>query len=154
MALIVHPSAGAESYVSLADAGTYHVRFGNTSWALASEANREIALRRATQYIDASYHFRSYATDEEQPLEWPRYDYGDDLPQRLKDAVCEAALIFLTDNLNAPIEATGAVISEKVGPIEVKYSEPAVLRTRYPILDRLLAPLVYIRFGVTPLVRN
>jgi hypothetical protein len=154
MALIVHPSAGAESYVSLADAGTYHTRFGNASWAAATEANREIALRRATQFIDTNYRFKSYAIDEEQPLEWPRYDFGTALPQRLTDAVCEAALIFLTDNLNSPITATGSVKSEKVGPIEVEYNTPPVLRTRYPILDRLLSPLALGKYGSTPLVRG
>jgi len=61
MPLIVEDNTGlanAESYISVADADVYLANMGRTSWAAATTAAKEIALRKATQYIDTAYSFR------------------------------------------------------------------------------------------------
>lgn len=54
MALIVEDGTGladAESYLSVADADTYHADRNNEAWQDYSTAEKEAALRKATQYI-------------------------------------------------------------------------------------------------------
>jgi hypothetical protein len=48
MALIVEDGTGlanAESYVSVADATTYHANIGNTAWAVYRQSLRDITLQ-------------------------------------------------------------------------------------------------------------
>ena len=60
--------ATAESYISVVDASTYFTARAVTAWAaLASDALREAALRKATEYMIATYRdrwqgVRSYAS--------------------------------------------------------------------------------------------
>lgn len=78
MALIVEDGTGlsnAESFASVAFANTYHTNRGNALWT-GTDAVKEAALRKATDYIQAKYYPRwggSRMTDA-QALDWPR-DY-------------------------------------------------------------------------------
>ena len=80
MSLIVEDGSivtGAESYISVADASTYHTARGNAAWAaLASDAVREQCLRKATDYMEQVYRSRwqGCRVGETQALSWPRYD--------------------------------------------------------------------------------
>lgn len=140
--------AAANSYVSVADADTHHTDRGNTTWTAASNGDKEVALVKATDYVDKRFgrRFRGYRTSKDQGLEWPRIsafdndDYlladVDDIPRQLVKAVSEYALIALQIIL-LPIPArpyavldpaTGTVSTaadtsllrnrEKVGPVE------------------------------------
>lgn len=65
---------GADSYVSVTVANTHHINRGNLSWAGSTES-REVALRKATSFIDSTYYdrFPGYrAKRRAQALEWPR----------------------------------------------------------------------------------
>ena len=79
MALIVEDGTGlpnAESFVSVADATADHDARGHASWAaLASDTQREQALRRATGYMEQMYRMRwaGARRDARQALSWPRY---------------------------------------------------------------------------------
>ena len=58
MALIVEDGtgvSGAESYISVVDADDYHTNHGNTSWGSADTTAKEIALRKASEYLDGKY---------------------------------------------------------------------------------------------------
>lgn len=146
MTLIVEDGTGlssAESYVSVATATTYHAALGNTAWATATlvEADVEVALRRATQYIDSHYRFRGEPLTSTQALAFPR-DLGLTWPiRRLTHATCELALRALSGTLHAD-QDDRAVTREKIGPIEVDYGSPQFAgQTRYAVADDLLAPL-------------
>ena len=102
MALVVEDGTGvtgADSYVSIAEADTYAAANGLTSWASATAAAKEIALRQATRYVDTRYRFRGSRLGLRQPLEWPRGDVVDGAlgdgyyytrpPRNLKAAVTE-----------------------------------------------------------------
>lgn len=173
--------ANADSYISLVDAASYHTARGNTSWgAVATDALREIALRKATTYIDQKYYSRwkgAQINPVTQSLQWPRagvkvaqeqvyYDvppsYYDTqysgflaittIPQRLKDAVCEAALISLTEVLNPALKRGGKVTSVTVGPISQTFSGSAPSTTTYQIIDRLL--VAFLKAGGTTVLER
>lgn len=162
MSLIVETGsgvAGANSYISLADAGTYHTDRGNAAWAAGSDADRTAALIRATFALDGMKAWRGVKASSSQPLVWPRAGAVDDdgyavasdaIPQRLKDAVCEAALLELASAgaLTPALDRGGAVTRVKVGPVEEEYSGAASARTAYAVIDGLLRGLCYAGSGV------
>lgn len=164
MALVVEDGtglAGAEAFVSVADADTRHSNFGNTAWASASTEEREQALRKATAYMEQAYRSKWKGTKllRAQALSWPRYGATVDgytidstlVPDEVANACADLALRALSDDLNA--DQTRAVVREKVGPLETEYSEASPQGTRYRAVDMALGP--FLRFGSmnTTLVR-
>lgn len=155
MSLIVEDGTGlltAESYVSVAAADTYHAALGlnHTTWASASTPNKEAALRKATQYIDATYSFKGQKVVWNQALSWPRYEASwlwewqwssPNLTRRLSGACCELALRALTEDLFTDVDDR-AITQETVGPVSTSYAAPTRSgQKKYGISDRLLAPL-------------
>ena len=145
---------GAESYISVADASNYHTVRGNTAWAaLTTDALREAALRRATDYMRQAYRSRwqGYKVNEDQALDWPRYDVevegyaidSDIVPTEIKNACAELALKASSAELNPDL--TQGVLSETVGSISVTYDKASPQFTRYRAIDSLLSP--YLKAG-------
>ena len=157
MSIVVEDGTGkadAQSYASLATADSYHTLRGNSDWA-GTDTEKEAALVRATDWIDARLFSRwpglRYSTT--QALEWPRaeaYDQdGNDIsstvPAALVKALCEAALIELSDArvLTNPQNENGAIISETEGGVSKTYARgaPAVPPAVIGPLYRLLRPV-------------
>lgn len=157
MALTVEDGTGlaaADAYVSLADANAYHLSMGNSAWAALSDANKEIYIRRATQYMDAMYSWRGERLRATQALENPRFDEDlDELrddavwpPRGLKEACAELALRASEGELVSDIEDDRPITREKVGPIETVYGTVTNAGQKsYPIVDRLLRGLIFSR---------
>ena len=157
MAIVVEDGTGkstAESYISVADASTYHTARGNTAWAaLTTDALREAALRKATDYMRQAYRSRwqGYRVNEDQALDWPRYDVevegyavdSDIVPTEIKNACAELALKASSADLNPDL--TQGVLSEQVGSISVTYDKNSPQRTRYAAIDAMLSP--YLKAG-------
>ena len=157
MSLICEDGSGksdSESYISVADASSYHTARGNTAWAaLATDALREAALRRATDYMRQAYRSRwqGYKVNEDQALDWPRYDVevegyaidSDVVPTEIKNACAELALRASAADLNPDL--TQGVLSEQVGSISVTYDKASPQFTRYRAIDALLSP--YLKAG-------
>lgn len=137
MAFVAEDGTGlsdANSYNSLEFTDTYHADRGNASWALATLANRQAALIRATDYMDKRFgkRYRGYKKTTTQSREWPRAAALDDdgyllsqsdaLPLQLQYACAEYALRSLTTNPLAPDNSSVGLSMnrEKVGPIEVE----------------------------------
>ena len=154
MALIVELGsviAGADSYVSVTDCDTYHLNRGNAAWA-GTDAVKEAALRKAVAYLDGHYRNRLKGVMVDpinQLLAWPRYNVVIDgvtlarspIPQRIKDAQCELALIALTADL-APNVSAG-IKREKVDVLETEYFAGAPVGTTvYTAVNNLLADLL------------
>lgn len=150
MTLIVEDGTGletAESYVSVAEADTYHLARGNAAWT-GSDTIKEAALRRATTFIDSSYRSRWVGTavnGRDQALAWPRTDAvdtsGDDIddeqvPREVKQATMEAALRELATpgSLNPDLVQSERVLREKVGDLEVQYADVAGVDASRPFL--------------------
>lgn len=156
MALTVETGAvvaGADSYISLADANTYFTNHGSPSeWADATDAEKEAALRYAVQWIDSAFSWKGEVKDDDQVLDWPRAGVYDDerrlvastsIPQRVKDAQCEAALEHLKSSLIAGLDRGGRVKRRRVeGAVEIEFADYAPgERARYHV-ERLLAPFL------------
>lgn len=165
MALIVENGTGlstAESYVSVADAGTRHVNLGNAGWT-GNDTHKEEALRRATQYMLQTYRGRWHGEriNGTQALDWPRswvtvdgYAVDADIvPTDIANACADLALRALTAVLAADL--TRGVVREKVGPLETEYDRNSPQSVRYRAIDMMLAPyLTRGAGGSMPVVRT
>lgn len=161
MALTVETGAivaNADSYISRADADTYATNHGNTSWASVSADNRDAALRYATKWIDGRYSWPGSIVDDDQVLAWPREGVTDaegriiaitEIPQVLKDAVCEAAFAHVAEALNEILSRGGEIESVKAGPVEVTFKSSAPPSRTFPFIDSILRILAFPRVGST-----
>lgn len=154
MALVIETGAivaGAESYVTVAECDAYHTARGNTAWT-GTDAVKEAALRKAAAYLDGHYCSRFKGAKYkpiDQAMQWPRIGVlidghsldTDTIPQRLKDAQCELALIAMGSDL-APNVSAG-VKREKVDVLETEYfaGTPAGT-TVYTAVNNLLSDLI------------
>lgn len=153
MSLIVEDGsnvAGADSYASLDSAYTYHENYSNTAWLNADDEAQEVALRKATVYIDSKYQFKGERVAATQSLAWPRSGvvlYGASMdsayiPPKLVAATCELALRALTGELVEDV-ASQYVESVTVGPISRTLSAPQFSgQKRFYVADSLLRDLV------------
>lgn len=162
MALTVEDGSGvadADTYIDLTYASAYHTKRGHTAWAAASTGEQEIALVRATDYIETRWgsRFKGYPEFAETPqaLSFPRVLLRDrhgllveGVPENLKRAQAEYALRALEAALlpDPSVSDSGLPVARersKVGPIEeeTEYqtsgTAPVVLRP-YPAADLLL----------------
>lgn len=168
MSLIVEDGTGksdAESYISVADADTYHSNRGNTAWASLLTAVKEQSLRKATDYMGQTYRLRykGTRTSGTQALDFPRqfveredYQYAtlngaqmiggyfyypaDEVPNEIKYACAELALRASSTTLNDDL--TQGVVREKVDVLEVEYDKYSSQKPRYPMIDGLIAPFL------------
>ena len=118
------------SYVSLEEANEYFAqRLGADYWASLDDEQKEKALITATKKIDR-LPFIGSKKDPAQPLQFPRIPLGQNVPQAIKDAVCEEALTEL-QFLNANDEdvyngaLTGNYQSLKLGDATITYGSTA-----------------------------
>lgn len=157
MTLTVEDGTGitdAESYVSVAETDTYFTNLSNANWT-GTDAVKEAALRKATEFLDATYTWKGTIYSKEQSLGWPRtgvYDQeGRDLkesvPLSLKRATFELALASLSADLVTIQNNSNYVKREKVGELEVEYRNNAPVDRQYKYVDRLLDGLYSKKLG-------
>ena len=155
MAIVTEDGTGkadSETYISVADASTYFSERGNTTWAaIASDALREAALRKGTEYMVSTCRSRwqgCRTTPTVQALDWPRvgvvvdgvYVDSDEIPTEVERACAEFALRASSADLQADL--TQGRIKEKVGPIDVTYDKSSPQQKRYKSLDAMLSPFL------------
>lgn len=123
--------ADANSYVTVEFADEYFRSRGVGEWEGLVENAKKQALIRATDFIDNMFQWLGNREFEGQALRFPRvgirdYDGSEisGIPQRLKQAVCEAAVLsakgtelFQTQNEN------GDVVSETITTLSFTYSK-------------------------------
>lgn len=119
----------------------------------------EQALRRATAYLDGVYGLRyiGEVATHDQALQWPRkraffqgkFLPDDVIPPKLIAATCEAAFITATDAaaLTADYNASQDIVREKVGELEVQYSDKQINSLAgslpvYSVIENLLIGLI------------
>ncbi len=159
MALITEDGTGlatAESYISEADADTYHSNFGHTDWT-GTSAEKEEALRNATQFLDTKFlgRWRGQRLTQAQALAWPRSNVvdadewfveSDEVPTAIARATAELALHALTEDLLPPITAPVGSLkfsAIKVGPIEERSAYYAASQEKlYALALRLVYGLI------------
>lgn len=163
MTLIVEDGTGlvnADSYISVADATTYHANFANTLWPTLPEATQEAYLRQATQYMVGVYRLRwlGKRVSVTQSLDWPRIgvnlkdtaSYYIDMrtsyivpsnivPVQVATACAILALKVATqpgNDLSPDLDQR--TISEKVGVIQVDYDKMSPQYRRFRNVDLML----------------
>ncbi len=124
--MIVETGTGisnSNSYVSLVDADAYHLLYDHTDWA-GDDSLKETALILATQAVDLLYGDRYQSLKIYQngtELLFPRFPFVDtygnlhsaSIPQVLKNAVCEIALMHLNGDDIIPSFNNDGSLSEK-----------------------------------------
>ncbi len=141
--------AASESLATVAQANTYHTNRGNAAWAALSDALREIALRKATDYLGEFYGpaWAGCRATDTQALDWPRlgvtaYEVLISeliIPPRVVDACALLALKAATVATLTP-DLTRAIVRQKIGPLETEYADYSPQSKRYLEVDRMLAP--------------
>lgn len=154
MALTVETGAvvaGANSYVSVADANAYHLARGNTMWT-GDDGVKEAAILRAMDFIE-SRAWKGQKTAYGNQLCWPRtgvvdregFDVpADTVPPGVVIALYEAALRELvTPGCLAPDLARGGrVLSESIAGMSTTYAQGAPAGTTFAAITNALAGLV------------
>jgi hypothetical protein len=168
MSLLVEDGSiipGAESYVSVIYADTYHLLHGNSDWALLSNDQKEQSLRNGTEAVTQLYSFlwKGFRVNDTQSLDWPRtkvylnrLQYQNTelsntlIPDDLKKVVCILSLKSRTEDLVPDLESK--VIMETVGPITTKYSEASPTRKQFTAISLILKP--YLNSGGSKVIRG
>jgi len=118
--------AAAESYLSVADTDTYSAAYQPQNYALwdaALDAAKEIALRKATMYLDNENagNWIGTISNDTQALDWPRTGAvdendvaidSDELPVLLTNATAELAIRAISENLTVDEDSDSSVTSE------------------------------------------
>lgn len=155
MTITVETGAGvanANSYITLAEARAYAKARGVTMTAFDDVL--EQYLIKAMDYLESlRADYRGIKTDSTYALQWPRYGVYLDgtelasnvIPNELKNAQAQLAMA-VQDGVDLMPTQTGDsfVTSEKVGPIETRYSQ-RINTSGVPIVravDAILAPLL------------
>lgn len=154
--------AGADTYVTLAEARAYAAKRGLSFPASPDgDAAGEAALVNACDYLE-TLDWRGTKTEGDGPLAWPRTDVvlddgteiaADEIPQKLKDAQCQLAVEAAAGTDLQPSGTGQEVIREKVDVLEVEYA-PGSGGTVTPQFNKAMAMLApYLEsgggFGIT-----
>jgi hypothetical protein len=172
MTLVVENGSGlanAESYASIASADAYLTLFGTPdSWTAATTGEKEIALRKATRYLEATYagEWPGCVKSRDQALSWPRWgaERSDGVcidssvvPTAIVQATAYMAAVSLDEDI-LPDTTGGGISSEslKAGPIEksVTYLGEKPVFKQYSTVEGLLAMLVGIGNGMIRVERG
>lgn len=146
--------ANANAYITLAEFTAYHADRGNAIPGTPTDAQKEQAIIRATDYLDQRFRFVGRRLlGRDQNTEWPRMDAWDldqdlvtGIPVEIKEAAAEYALRALTAELNPDPsrDASGAKVqakSQQVGPIAQSFtyvSGATFTMPKYPAADMKL----------------
>ena len=137
MSLIIEDGSGltnAESYIDLAYLTDYANK-RNIDITGITEAN----IIKAMDYFESAYQFKGTKLKETQALTFPRYINNEVVyPVRIKNAVCELAIKSKSNELLADTER--ATKREKVGDIEIEYSEYSKDEISYNFVYNLIMP--------------
>ena len=136
--------ADATSFVSVAEANSYHATRANAAWTEADTDVKEAALVKAADYLrnERRFRYRGSRQTATQRLPWPRVGASErngpeisagTIPAALKDAQCELALLALTRDLQPVLARGGRVKTKTIGPLTTTYMDDA------PAEDTILA---------------
>jgi hypothetical protein len=151
MALVVETgtaSATSESFCSVADALAYFTARDNAVWLALTTAQQEVALRKATDYMEAVYSQRwaGTRTTSTQALSWPRYSVfvngyvtsSSAVPRAIVNACSELALRAAAGELLS--DSTQQKTRTKVGDIEVEFDKYSPQSAQYLAITAMLQP--------------
>ena len=146
------------SYATPDNADDRAIATGNTTWQSLLTGTKQIHLNNAHEYLDQTYTFKGWITDDAQADAWPRegvYDKEgryldpDTVPDAIKNAEIELAFILaaggsLTENISER-----SISKVKAGSVEVTFDGATRVTEaqRMKNVDRLLVGLIEERIG-------
>lgn len=160
MTLTVEDNTGlsnADSYLPLADFKTYCTLRGVDYSLLVlgdgtgDDTTLENLLRVGFAYINNNWVYKSWPTSNLQAGEFPRQQLSDGagrifnniVPQRVKDAQCEAAIARgQGTDLFVVAARGGMVVDESVGPIRTTYAPTAPAENLFQSVSRMIGVFV------------
>ena len=120
----------ANSYVTIEYADSYFQARNSSGWSSLTTAIKESALIQVTDFIDNIFQWYGKKEFENQSLRFPRKNLTDyegaeikGVPDCLKQAVCDAAIITLKSELFQSSEVNGDVVSENITSLSFTYSK-------------------------------
>jgi hypothetical protein len=137
--------AGADSYVTVAEAKAYATKRGSAVFAALTDADIEEYIILAMDYIEGfRSEFKGEKVSSTQALQWPRqYVYIDDvlisnttIPAELKNAVIQSAIEATAETLQ-PNTGGRTVTKERVDVVEVEYAARGAA-TDYKVFNKVL----------------
>jgi hypothetical protein len=150
--LTIETGAGlssADSYASVAQADARCAALGAADWAPRPEADKEVALRNATQFMLATYRSRwaGRRVYQTQALDWPRLNVVVDgfavlntvVPAEVVNACIDLAA-RAADGTELLPDLERTIKQDTVGPITTIYEDGSPERPRYTAVDGMLAP--------------
>lgn len=145
--------ASADSFISVADADTYHSDdqvHTDTAWSALTTAQKEAGLKMATRVIDGMT-FIGIRVGTAQALSWPRefaqfdgvYIESTIVPERIKWATAELANWLVAEDRATP-SAGNKIAEVEVGSLRVEFRNTAAgIRSDMPdTVVQYLRPLV------------
>lgn len=137
------PVVGTDSYVTVANADTYHAAsIHGASWTAASTTTKEQALLTACRMLERQT-WQGTKTSPSQALDWPRSGLSDPegvaipsgaVPQFIKDAQCELALSLINDpSVQTSTDTSLNTRRLKAGSAEIEYFRPTS-GSRFPTI--------------------
>jgi hypothetical protein len=139
--------ANANSYVTRAEIIAYAALRGVT---IEDVDASDVFAIKAMDYIEIQ-DYKNSATYDTQVLAFPRDDETE-IPQGIKDAQCEAAMLISqgVDLLANVTAGEQSIKRDKTGPLETEYFAPGSYTASTPRLDALLRPFIVGNgFGLT-----
>lgn len=143
----------ADSYASVVVADARCAALGVADWGPRTEGEKEVALRRATQFMLANYRSRwaGRRVSQVQALDWPRYDVCVDdfvvvsntVPVEVVNACIDLAVRAAAGTELLPDLDVGnnQIKRDKTGPLETEYFENNTdAASRFVAIDAALAP--------------
>lgn len=165
MALTVEDGTGladANAYVDVAFVDAYAQDYGKTAWSnTLSAPQKEVHIRKATQFVDNVYLNDFKPSRKEQRLAFPAVEASirgykvEGIPVQLKEAVAELAIISVnTDLIEAQEERLVLQRTVKAGDVSKSetFASPVYKKIFHPvemILRPLLAGVQILGQGVT-----
>lgn len=134
---------GTDAYSTLAVVRAYWLARGDTFWASLADAEAEVLIRKATDYIDRGWSFIGDKATAAQRLKWPR-KYADVEGHAIDDTVIpwqieEATAMIAEMYRVGTIDMEGIVTDKSAAVILTKVD---VITTQYDANSRLLGKAI------------
>lgn len=152
-----------DAYIDVSAADTYHTDRNNSTWTSEGDtAKKEAALREASMFLDNAYQWRGeHPGGAGQLRAWPRNNVIDTegrhrsgIPQEIKDATAELALLALNEPLRPAQDRGGKIKRVEAGSVSVEYDESAPSHRTFATVDLIVSTLRQGSRGTIKLIRT
>ena len=137
-------------YATVVQADSYW-EHRSEAWAGATSDQKQVALRRASEWIDTSFLWIGSKATSGQRLQWPRTGAvdsegflrsGDEIPPELADATCWLAAEALASELDVAQPRGGDIRRVQAGSVQVEWNAGAPTGKAYRHVKRMIRSII------------